>query len=211
MIPKERPLKTKLSESALPKAFILAAEARKKVAKRSNASTSFVSREVAASMRAALAEEAEARKAVAAEAREMFGKQPSGEEVAASLSKLLESCDSDNNSIIERDPAEDVKKKKKKKKKIERKSDFRDWVENSKDEFGDKRKEPKKLHEILVHMWLDFVEAKVMRSVLCRVACGDLDDDETTASTATHQSDEKYSDHPGHPLDRRHAYVKRRK
>ncbi|KAL7439306.1 hypothetical protein ACHAXM_009840 [Skeletonema potamos] len=209
MIPKERPLKTKLSESALPKAFILAAEARKKVAKRSNASTSFVSREVAASMRAALAEEAEARKAVAAEAREKFGKQPSGEEVAASLSKFLESCDSDNNSIIERDPAEDVKKKKKKK--IERKSDFRDWVENSKDEFGDKRKEPKKLHEILVHMWLDFVEAKVMRSVLCRVACGDLDDDETTASTATHQSDEKYSDHPGHPLDRRHAYVKRRK
>ncbi len=66
-------------------------------------------------------------------------------------------------------------------------SDFRKWVGDHPLEEPTK---PKTAHERLGTMWLDFVETKVMKSIFCRAACGNFDDETTTASTATYNSED---------------------
>jgi len=63
------------------------------------------------------------------------------------------------------------------------KSDFRKWLDSSEGDFEVKSTKTRTAQEVLGHMWLDFVETKVMPSFLCRVACGDFDEETTTAST----------------------------
>ena len=62
-------------------------------------------------------------------------------------------------------------------------SDFRKWLDSSEGEFEVKTTKSRTTQEIIGHMWLDFVETKVMPSFLCRVACGDFDEETTAAST----------------------------
>jgi len=71
----------------------------------------------------------------------------------------------------------------------EPKSDFRKWLDSSEGDFEVKSTKTRTAQEVLGHMWLDFVETKVMPSVFCRVACGDFDEETTAASTYKSEDD----------------------
>ncbi|KAK1733083.1 hypothetical protein QTG54_016221 [Skeletonema marinoi] len=71
----------------------------------------------------------------------------------------------------------------------EPKSDFRKWLDSSEGDFEAKSTKTRTAQEVLGHMWLDFVETKVMPSFLCRVACGDFDEETTAASTYISEDD----------------------
>ncbi len=144
-----------------------AADAKKKIVKRSETPTSFVSKDVES-----LAEATAKGAAQAATAAKDEGN--AEETIRGSV---------DSNSLIDREPAEEVKTKKN-----EKKSDFRAWLESSDAEIEVDSKKPKKPQEILGNMWLDFVETKVMPSAFCRIACGDFDDETTAASTNLSES-----------------------